>query len=553
MGLLPIVERELRVAAHRPRTWWRRVVVMLVALGLGGFVYATFGQWGGLSRMGQQVFVVLAACGTIYALLAGPHATVDCLSAERREGTLGLLFLTDLRSYDVVLGKMAAASLNLALDLTAALPVIAIPVLMGGVSLKQLAATILALVNIMFLSLATGVLASAMFDSARSALAVTLGWLCLISLGLVLLGTSLLKIHFGSRAAPLLYWCCPLYGMSYCLANWQQRLFWPFWVNLGGMQLLSWGCLVVACWRTRNSWRGLPESSWKAWWRGRRERWRWGSAAGRLVWRQLAMPVNPVSWLEGRDQLQERLLWAAVLGSIIFWGVMHLWYPQTWPDHERMVLWVIFSHYILCLVIAIQAPRRLADDQQSGALELLLCTPVKPRQIVSGSMWVLWRRYGRAQASLLALDAFLVYACFSARGGWQAFLRYDLFLGALGALVVFPLQGYSLARVGLYQGLVQGDSVRASLMTIWKVGLSPWLVFFAFMVTWETVARYYTWLPRATDRRAWFVWAGVHLLACGAFVTQAAWRLDRRFRALAAHSRRPAWWKRWSRSQRKGD
>ena len=112
--------------------------------------------------------------GMVYALLAGPLATVDCLSHERREGTLGLLFLTDLRSYDVVFGKTAAASLSTVLALTAALPVVAIPILMGGVSLMQLAVVMLALVNIMFLSLAIGVCASSLFASARASLAVTL-------------------------------------------------------------------------------------------------------------------------------------------------------------------------------------------------------------------------------------------------------------------------------------------------------------------------------------------------------------------------------------------
>jgi len=35
--------------------------------------------------------------------------TADTLSGESREGTLGLLFLTDLRSWDVTLGKLASA------------------------------------------------------------------------------------------------------------------------------------------------------------------------------------------------------------------------------------------------------------------------------------------------------------------------------------------------------------------------------------------------------------------------------------------------------------
>ena len=137
---LPIIERELRVAAHQPRTWWRRILTMGAALALFAFLLLAMGQGGGLSMVGRRMFAVLGVFGTVYALLAGPFATADCLSRERREGTLGLLFLTDLRSYDVVLGKMAAASLHLVLDLVAALPVVAMPVLMGGDVLLSVAA-----------------------------------------------------------------------------------------------------------------------------------------------------------------------------------------------------------------------------------------------------------------------------------------------------------------------------------------------------------------------------------------------------------------------------
>ena len=48
------------------------------------------------------------------------------------------------------------------------------------------------------------------------------------------------------------------------------------------------------------------------------------------------------------------------------------------------MLWPIYTLYMLCLWIAIQVPRRLADDKESGALELLLGTPVTPARIVQG-------------------------------------------------------------------------------------------------------------------------------------------------------------------------
>src|SRR5256885_13337716 len=65
-----------------------------------------------LFRSSQAIFGVLTAASTLYALLSGIRDTADCLSWEKREGSLGLLFLTDLKGYDVVLGDRKSTRLN---------------------------------------------------------------------------------------------------------------------------------------------------------------------------------------------------------------------------------------------------------------------------------------------------------------------------------------------------------------------------------------------------------------------------------------------------------
>src|SRR5882757_9768659 len=112
LQFFPIIERELRVAAHQARTWWRRYVTLNLALAVVVIAYFTTRRWSGSSQIGNTVFDVLVVCGFIFSLLAGPLSTTDCLSRERREGTLGLLFLTNLRSRDVVFGKMAVSSFD---------------------------------------------------------------------------------------------------------------------------------------------------------------------------------------------------------------------------------------------------------------------------------------------------------------------------------------------------------------------------------------------------------------------------------------------------------
>ena len=72
------------------------------------------------------------------------------------------MFLTDLRGYEVVLGKLLATSLRGFYALLAVVPILAVTLLMGGVSGAQFWKTSLALVNALILSLAAGLFVSAL-------------------------------------------------------------------------------------------------------------------------------------------------------------------------------------------------------------------------------------------------------------------------------------------------------------------------------------------------------------------------------------------------------
>src|SRR6478752_4375846 len=138
MSFLPVAARELRVSARKGSTYWFRVVggctaaLLLVLF----WLFATFTPAGFNFRasLGPALFRVLTWLLMAAALSVGLFFTSDCLSEEKREGTIGLLFLTDLRGYDVVLGKLLATSLRGFYTFFAVLPVLAITILMGGVT-----------------------------------------------------------------------------------------------------------------------------------------------------------------------------------------------------------------------------------------------------------------------------------------------------------------------------------------------------------------------------------------------------------------------------------
>jgi ABC-type transport system involved in multi-copper enzyme maturation permease subunit len=533
---LPIVDRELRVTAHQPRTWWRRVLIMAVAVATLVFTYWAVGGRSATSTLGRQLFVALSVLGMIYGLLAGPLATVDCLARERREGTLGLLFLTELRSYDVVLGKVAASSFDIILGIVAAAPVIAIPVLLGGVSLGQLAQVGLAMANFMFLSLAAGVCASALVASGRAAFGITFGFLLFLTIGFPWVLEGLLKLHVSTRASTYVYMLCPAYSMALCFDNGlRMSSRHGFWVGFAAMHALGWVLLAIAIRRTGNSWQEATAEGTPNRWRERLRHWNLGSGAMRRRWRSM-LDRNPVSWLEGRDLAQPRMLWAVFLVLTAGWVLTYDANPSSWTSGQLEIVWPVIAQQMLCLWIAAQAPRRMADDKQSGALELLLCTPLEPAEIVRGQMRILGRRFGGALASLLALDLLMIAAVLSIAGtaGGGRVMRQDLIWLAACGLVVFPAQAYSMAKIGLYQGLVQSTSLRATLLLVWKVGLLPWVTWLAFILSYIAIQRHMRSLPVVTNTFVWLAWTASQLAVYGVFLAHANHRLRASFRTLAA-------------------
>lgn len=168
MNFLPIVSRELRVAARRRSTYFIRSAAALLLIALGTWMFLM------LSResprdLGMGVFGVLAGCAALACLLSGVQSTSDCISRERREGTLGLLFLTDLRGYDVVLGKLVANGLSSFYGVLAVVPMLGIPLLIGGVAPAEFWRMAILALDTLFFSLTLGICVSSLSVNARKA------------------------------------------------------------------------------------------------------------------------------------------------------------------------------------------------------------------------------------------------------------------------------------------------------------------------------------------------------------------------------------------------
>jgi ABC-type transport system involved in cytochrome c biogenesis permease component len=223
MTFLPIVERELRVAARRRGTYSMRLALACGALVTSAVIYVVNA---GVSaqQTGQYMFQGLAWLCLLYCLFSGRRWTADCLSVEKREGTLGLLFLTDLKGYDVVLGKLAATSLAGFYGLLAVFPVLAMPLLLGGITNGEFWRTVLVLVNTFLFSLAVGVFGSAISRDFRRAMAANfLLLLLLIAIGPACAGAIALLTN-PYRFVPKLLLSCPAFSL-YLSADFPYTLY----------------------------------------------------------------------------------------------------------------------------------------------------------------------------------------------------------------------------------------------------------------------------------------------------------------------------------------
>ncbi|MDH7504371.1 MAG: hypothetical protein QHJ82_16885, partial [Verrucomicrobiota bacterium] len=247
MILAPVIERELRVSARNPTTYRYRAMSVGGIVCLGGLIMliASFGP--SPAGAGRPFFDVLSGLLLVLCLFEGARTTAECISDERRQGTLGLLFLTDLRGIDVVLGKLAAMGLKPFCSLLAVLPILSLAIPMGGVSGGDFWRMGIVLVSNLMFSLCLGLAVSAITPSGRSAFFWAITGLLILAVGPIALG-GFLGFFGPAFLSEHAYALSPLHSFIRCVGP-AYRLstghFWlsvsmGFWWAICGVVLASW-------------------------------------------------------------------------------------------------------------------------------------------------------------------------------------------------------------------------------------------------------------------------------------------------------------------------
>ncbi len=545
MNVLPIVGRELRVTARRSATYWRRSGAAFLIL-IGGAACLLLMRSANPQEISLGLFGTMTAGALLYGLLAGVQSTSDCLSWEKREGTLGLLFLTDLRGYDVVIGKLAATSMHALYGLLAVVPMLALPLLMGGVAPAEFGRMALVILNSLFFSLAVGMFVSALSKSARSAVAVTLILLLVANAFLPFVGSWL---RFHQKLTGMENWFylpssvftfIAAFDTNYTTKGWYGAT--SFWRSLGVIHASAWVLLIFSCFIVPRSWQDRPSGTRKARWGQRWYSWTHGSPADRQSFRRRLLSMNAFSWLAARPRYKPAFVWLllGIATCLWLWGLAK--YRRDWLGEPNYILTAALLNLFLKQWFASETVRQLAEDHHSGSLELILSTSLTEREIVRGQWLALRRQFLGPLLLIMAVEVVFMFAPLSEMDREDK-LDWILFFGGLIFLQVADLMG--LFWVGMWQALKASSPARASRATKVRILIWPWIVMAAVGLLVLLVNLQFTWEPGS--KFFLLLWIGLSVATDLGFGLQARQSLLTKFRTMAAQrfAYKPTLWEKF--------
>lgn len=400
----PVLHRELLAEARRPVSHWLRVATAGIFFVLLEMVLREAGSPEAASR---QLFPVLHGLLLIPSFLLAPILVVEGLARERRERTLELLFLTPLRPATILLAKTLVSAARTLVLVIGALPVIAFTLLFGGVGPDELVLLVLVQAIAVTLSLAVGLLAACWGRTWIRSLLLA-GGLLVVGAGIVGGGLhAAFQEWIGGRFAAA-WWPTPatpgdwLAGAARLAVNsggiWSRTLAdlprplvdaWLWLFGSAWLVTLLLAILLMAGARLllRRSLRQVAAATPA---REAREARRWGAVPARR--RRRWLRGNPLRWLM-RYRLEVRLVrWGAAL--LVAAGQVALARIDSTGRHWFAT--EVFVAVGIITFLALAAVASFRTEREEGAWEMLLVTPLEPRQFLLARLGGLGWQFGPA-------------------------------------------------------------------------------------------------------------------------------------------------------------
>jgi ABC-type transport system involved in multi-copper enzyme maturation permease subunit len=397
----PIFNREWLTLPRRSRHYLHRVIFLGSLWILLLTVWQTTVGWeraatlGDHARFGLVAFHLLAYVQLGLLLFFSALAAASTVSQEKDRRTFVLLLLTDLRNYEIVLGKLFGSLLQIVLFLAGTVPILALMLLLGGIAWEQIMDAVVILFTTALAAGSLGGLIALWRERTFQALALTVLalvlYLCLVrALALVpnLLGL-IWEESLVSRTAVEVWqtWCDPFLALARVL---DPPMDWSGLPPAQGLALvmLIWTVLLNAIamvklrvWNPSGEPIIQPEQV--AAEAEEKDRAKAHAAPGpaRHVW------ANPILWREiatrayGRRPFLVKLAYFVVFGLVCY-SALVLAEPRAWAAAYGLVPVAILS----LLLISAQAVTSITSERDVGALDLLMVTDLTPREFIYGKL-----------------------------------------------------------------------------------------------------------------------------------------------------------------------
>lgn len=474
----PIFNREALTVPRHSRHYLLRSLYLGLLLVTGVTFWQTLYGWGksvtlgDYSHFGVLFFQLLSFLQLTLVIFFSSLFAAASVAQEKDRRTFILLLMTDLRNYELVLGKLLGSLMQISILLIASLPILGATVLLGGTTFLQVIDAFLVLAGSALAAGSLGCLIALWRDRTFQTLAVTV-------LGIVLYLVLVEAIGFLSQVFPafesaLLYLreCLnPYRVLIRVLSPDSQHLLGlqslPFFFSMLGISLFLniLGIVMLRIWNPSNERSRGPEGSEDESEQELQEGRNRHAAPGKVreVWE------NPIAWREiktrayGRKPLVIKALFLVVIGFLIWSAVTTLKSP-TIATRFDLAYALVPMMVLSFILINAQAVTSITSERDLGALELLLVTELTPAEFL----------FGKIKGVIFNTK--------------EMILPPLIFLGWLGYQGYLPLETFSFVFITMLVLLafiiVLGIHVALSRVnTRLAIGMSLGTVFFIFVCT----------------------------------------------------------------------
>ncbi len=404
----PIFVREWLTLPRRARHYAVRTAylgflwVLAVTAGLRLLGWSRSATLGETARFGLVLFQVFAYVQLALFLFFAAVSAAAAVAQEKDRRTFVLLLLTDMRNYEIVLGKLFGSLLQIAMLLIGTLPILALTMLLGGVAPNQVieAAVILAATALAAGSL--GCFVALWREQTFQTLALT-GLLLVLYLCLaraVVFVPTLISGWLGAERLPAFLqpgswdavpvWLDPFQAL-------QRVLDPPVAADDSAAPALGFAATMVGLSAVLNFWAVLRLRVW--------------NPSGEPVMQREASPdkqkegatvhaapgavrqvgANPILWREvrtrayGRRPLLVKAAYLLVLGLIGYYALAPLANPEERPAFAA-AYGLLPVTVLSLLLIAAQAVTTITSERDRHTLDLLLVTDLTPWEFIFGKL-----------------------------------------------------------------------------------------------------------------------------------------------------------------------